>query len=321
MKMGRAILLLILFFSLGNILGQESVNTIEVSRKFKTIMIFPEAISESIIGNEFGFVVDLPKEGGSKYNNRILKLYYDDLATEKENSTNHTVITSSGDVYDFILKLVDKPSRMTWHINKLMSNANIQNHFTENNVTQSSKMETEFHVVSDHSENQTNINLDTLSIPTDQLYKKNPGEYFRLRSYYMQFDKARIPREFVRSDGVFLWLKGVYYNKNEIYLQFKIENKETVDFDVNFLKCSIESAYKNTKAQKLPLNPGNELLLSYKVPKRVQGKSENHFVLVLKKFTLDNKKRFLLELDEKDGNRHLSFRIDHNTINNPIPFE
>jgi hypothetical protein len=284
-------------------------------------MIFPEPIVESIIGNDFGFVVDLPKPEGSKYNNRILKLYYDDLATEKENYTNHTIITSSGDVYDFILKLVEKPDRMTWHIGKTMSNANIEKKDGSRSIDNLRKPQQEFDSDKFPEVDEPPIESDTVPLATDELYEKNPAEYFRLRSYYMQFDKARIPREFVRSDGIFLWLKGVYYNKDELYLQFKIENKETVDFDVNFLKCFIESAHKNSKAQKLPIDTDDELLLTYKVPKRIKGKSENHFVLVLKKFTLDNKKRFLLEVDEEAGNRHLSFRIDHNTINNPIPFE
>src|SRR5690606_33377486 len=78
-----------------------------------------------IIGNDFGFVVDLPKENGSRYNGRILKLYYDDLATEKENYTNHTVITDSGNVYDLILRLLSIPEQLTWLINPEMTVANI----------------------------------------------------------------------------------------------------------------------------------------------------------------------------------------------------
>jgi len=43
----------------------------------------------------------------------------------------------------------------------------------------------------------------------------------------------------------------------------------------------------------------------YKQPKTITGKSENHFVVVFKKFALDEKKEVLVELDEESGNRNL----------------
>lgn len=319
----RTVLYFILAFGFWvSAFSQNRQDTIQISRSYKTILIFPEDISESIIGNDFGFIVDLPNPSGSRFNNRILKLYYDELATEKKNFTNLTVITSSGNVYDFMLELTDKPDKLTWHIKGEMANANIGNLRDGLQVDMAVKKVMQTDSVNGKSlESPEKETINDIALATSELYENDPKEYYRLRSYYMQFDKARIPREFVRNNGVFLWLKGVYYNKNEIYIQFKIENKETLDFDVNFLKCFIVSSYKNTTTQKSPIKPDEELLLSYKVPKRIKGNSENHFVLVFKKFTLDHKKRFLLELDEESGNRHISFKIDHKTINNPIPFE
>ena len=86
--------------------AQAYSDTLQISKNFKTILIFPEYISESSIGNDFGFIVDLPKPGGGKYSGRIVKLYYDELATDNKRMTNYLVITETGDVYDFILKLV-----------------------------------------------------------------------------------------------------------------------------------------------------------------------------------------------------------------------
>ena len=54
--------------------------------------------------------------------------------------------------------------------------------------------------------------------------------------------------------------------------------------------------------------------------KLVAGKSENHFVVVFKKFALDEKKEVVVELDEESGNRNLSLKIGHEIINNPIHF-
>ncbi|RKN83469.1 DUF4138 domain-containing protein [Ulvibacterium marinum] len=302
--------------------AQHCSDTLEVSKKYKTILIFPENISESIIGNDYGFIADLPKAEGSKFHGRILKLYYDELATEKENFTNHTVITDSGNVYDFILNLKEKPKQFTWYIKPEMAITNISGNTqlrsedvtTPSPETKIARTETP----AEQSTSSTN-NKETNSIDraTKELYEKDPMEYYRLRCYYMQFDKAKISRYFSRLDNVFLWLKGVYFNEDELYFQYRIENKEGLDLDINFVKHQIATNYKNSSSnQKLGLEP----VFVYKQPKTVAGKSENHFVLVFKKFALDEKKEVVVELDEESGNRNLSMTIGHEIINNPIHF-
>ncbi len=326
--MTKPLLYLLYFFTSCISFGQ--TDTLEVSRKFKTILIFPENIAESIIGNDFGFVVDLPKENGSMYNGRILKLYYDDLAKEKENYTNQTVITESGNVYDFILKLAPRPKQLTWLITSEMAVANIgRNKSPRDNLSQGGiggpanplSENVESIIKSQGTENNKPskaVSRDSIQVvATQAMYENDPMEYYRLRCYYMQFDKARVSRYFSRVDDVFLWLKGVYYNENELYVQLKVENKEGLDMDVNFFKYSLATTYKKSSSnQRLELTP----VFVYKQPKTVAAKSENHFVVVFKKFALDEKKELLVELDEESGNRNLSLEIGHEIINNPISF-
>lgn len=304
--------------------GQHGSDTLEVARSYKTILIFPENISESIIGNDFGFIADLPKAEGSKFHGRILKLYYDELANEKENFTNHTVITESGNVYDFILKLAEKPQKLTWYIKPEMAITNIDNTFKsigmKSPTDEISILEYEEggkDVVVDSQKPSKKILDNSIDRATKELYEKDPTEYYRLRCYYVQFDKAKISRYFSRVDNVFLWLKGVYYNEDELYFQYRIENKQGLDLDINFIKHQMATNYKNSSSnQRLELKP----VFTYKRPKTVAGKSENHFVIVFKKFALDEKKEVVVELDEESGNRNLSLKIGHEIINNPIHF-
>lgn len=298
--------------------GQGIKDTLEVSKRYKTILIFPENIAESIIGNDFGFVVDLPKANGSKYSGRILKLYYDELGKETANHTNQTVITASGDVYEFILKLTNIPTKLTWYIKPEMATNNIDprlivmTNLEENQIDSLKHIQTEV-TATVFDNNQPTSTED----PTKELYQTNPMEYYRLRCYYMQFDKSKISRYFSRIDNLFLWLKGVYYNEDELYFQFKIENKEGLNMDVNFFKYSLASNYKNSSSnQKLEIKP----VFLYKQPKTVEGKSENHFVVVFKKLALDEKTELVIELDEEYGNRNLSLAIGHHIINNPVHF-
>lgn len=328
-------LLLFLFFLLvkQGLTAQGIRDTIEVSRKFKTILIFPEDIAESIIGSDIGFAVDIPKDIGSRFNPRILKVYYDDLAREKENYTNLTVITRSGNLFDFILKLTIRPEKLTWTIGPEMAATNIDGKtisYSDPKVAREQGMEQESEerpLKKSREPNTVSVQgteelpKDTaLELATPDLYANDPNEYYRLRCYYMQFDKAGIPRYFVRRNGVFLWLKGVYYNNNELYVQFRLQNTEGVDLDVNFIKFFIKSSYRNASQQKIPIDRNNGLLYEYKIPKTVKGGTENHFVVVFKKFSLDNKKELLVELDEEGGNRNLSMSIGRDIINDPKRF-
>jgi len=321
--MTKQLLFLSIFFSAYVGAAQYCSDTLEVSKKYKTILIFPENISESIIGNDFGFIADLPKAQGSKFHGRILKLYYDELATEKENFTNHTVITESGEVYDFILELKEKPEKFTWYIKPEMAIANIEGNSPKTRssilkIQESEKLLTENEDISLKTAIKSSKPKDnSVDRATKELYESDPMEYYRLRCYYMQFDKAKISRYFSRLENVFLWLKGVYFNEDELYFQYRIENKEGLDLDINFIKHQMATNYKNSSSnQKLALEP----VFVYKQPKTVAGKSENHFVLVFKKFALDEKKEVVVELDEESGNRNLSLTIGHEIINNPIHF-
>lgn len=308
----------------GKLTAQIFSDTLQISKDYKTIVIFPENISESSIGNDFGFIVDLPKSEEGKYSGRISKLFYDELATEKENTTNYLVITDSGNVYDFLVKLVEVPTKTTWYINPKMAVANIEDisgkepKNPERKSYNSKKLQehNEENLVKSVSSVKKSKN-NSVDRATKELYLGDPLEYYRLRCYYMQFDKGKISRYFSRLGNVFLWLKGVYFNEDELYFQYRIENKEGLDLDINFVKHQIATNYKNSSSnQKIGLEP----VFVYKQPKRVAGKSENHFVLVFKKFALDEKKEVVIELDEESGNRNLSLKIGHEIINNPIHF-
>lgn len=324
--MKEALFFISTLLSTGALCAQAFSDTLQISKDFKTIVIFPENISESSIGNDFGFIVDLPKSEGGKFSGRISKLYYDELATEKENTTNYLVITDSGDVYDFLVELVTVPNKTTWYIAPEMAVANIDGNPIGEKYDYTARKSNEEEPVEPAQEKDSVFYTigpskkaidNSIDRATKELYQTDPLEYYRLRCYYMQFDKAKISRYFSRSDNVFLWLKGVYYNEDELYFQYRIENKEGLDLDINFVKHQIATNYKNSSSnQKLGLEP----VFVYKQPKTVAGKSENHFVLVFKKFALDEKKEVVVELDEESGNRNISLKIGHEIINNPIHF-
>ena len=315
-----------LLILLVGVFGFAQRDTIQVSTS-AAVVIFPTDISDRILGDDLNFFMSDPQEDGSVFSKRILKLYHNERSIKEEDFTFLTVITLNGNSYEFVLEFKDNPVQKTWYIKPQQAITNIlgsrirsgyqgqeiRNDIPTSNTSQIPTAQTGISFTAFDQEDQQPV--DETVKPTKELYQTDKMEYYRLRSYYMQFDKAKVPRFFARSGDLFLWLKGVYFNEDEIYVQFKIENQEGIDFDVNFLKFSIATSYKksssNQKTESLPV-------YQYKIPKEVKANSENHIVVVFKKFSLERNKVLVVDLDEENGNRNVSLEIDHHLINNPF---
>lgn len=316
----------LLIFLLAGCLAMAQNDTIQVSTS-TAVVIFPTDISDRILGDDITFFMSEQNDGGSAFSRRILKLYYNESPNAKNRYTNLTVITTNGNSYEFTLEYQKNPSQKTWYIKPEQAVTNIlgtpvNSNYQKETATTASDMPTGSGTngtttdeIIPEVEAGTEETISEATKPTKELYETDKEEYYRLRSYYMQFDKAKLPRFFARSGDVFLWLKGVYFSEDEIYLQFRLENQESIDFDLNFLKFSIATSYKKSSSnQKTEILPA----FRYKVPKEVKGNTENHFVVVFKKFSLDRNKVLVVDLAEENGNRNLSLEIDHNLINNPF---
>ncbi|KAA2215756.1 DUF4138 domain-containing protein [Maribacter flavus] len=287
---------------------KKSLDTIEVSRGYKTILSFPETIVESIVGNEIGFVANVPQSEANRFHTRILKLFYDDLVMEEIPYTNLHVITESGLVYDFMLRFTEKPKQLSWYITPEMASAHMDKYLKTSNPSTNGYSKT----VNDPTIQNPIIRVAS-EIPIDSEQRSLEGNCAKL-----QFEKARIHRYFSRADQVYLWLKGIFYQDETLYFQFRIVNDEGLDLDVNFIKFHIATEYDRS-----PSNQRREVepIYVYKLPQTVSGKSENHFIAVFEKFALDKRKTMLVELDEASGSRNLSLSIGHELINNPVAFK
>jgi len=321
--MKRRILLIALLYGF---FGRGQNDTIQVSAN-TAVMVFPSNISDAFLGNELEFYMGDRKKDGSQFSKRILKLYFNDASTKSKAYTSLLVITTNGNSYEFVLESTEKPKQATWYISPEQAVTNILGKKISNSYQQVNKNETESDdddnsVSEDNTEFSENSNVtndeneEEVPIPTQELYELDKDEFFRRKCYYNYTERGNVKQFFARFDDVFLWLRGVYYNNNEIYLQFSIENKENVDYDLNYMKFSIESNYRNA------FNKDNEhkTRYRYKVPKKVKGNSENYFMVVFDKFNLDKKKILKVDLDEEKGARNISLKIFRNIINNPKRF-
>ena len=110
-------------------------------------------------------------------------------------------------------------------------------------------------------------------------------------------------------------VENIVFDTEELYFVIQIKNNSTLDYDLNFLKLSVETRQKGKKKslQRLYQEP----IFKHNMPSKITENETVRFVYVLPKFSLSNDRRAIFELHEKDGERNIELKISHSYINNP----
>ncbi|MEO7984353.1 MAG: DUF4138 domain-containing protein [Bacteroidota bacterium] len=110
---------------------------------------------------------------------------------------------------------------------------------------------------------------------------------------------------------------GIYIKENVIYYQLRLENKSTIDYDIDLLRFYIRDKKKGkrTASQENELKP---LYISGNITK-VKANSNNTIVVALEKFTIPDAKYLGVQIMEKSGGRHLLMKVNNNKIIKAIP--
>jgi len=152
--------------------------------------------------------------------------------------------------------------------------------------------------------------------------KEKPAERFDFKTnYYERFcsylvkRRQRIGKLNNRRDGIILKVENIVFDKEELYFVMTIENKSTLDYDVNFLNLTIQTRKKGKKKslQSLYLEP----VFKYNMPSKIKEGQKTKLVYVVPKFSISNERSVLLELNEKNGERNVKLKLLDKTINNP----
>jgi len=156
---------------------------------------------------------------------------------------------------------------------------------------------------------------DSISVATSEMGIDNRNYYYQKFSSYLLERKQNIGRIKKRNEGIILSVENIVFDNNELYFVIQIKNNSTLDYDLNFLNLSVETRQKG-KRKSLQL-VYQEPIFKQNLPSKIIENETVRFVYVLPKFSLSNDRRAILELNEKDGERHLELKISHRFINNP----
>jgi hypothetical protein len=255
---------------------EEKLDTIFANELKNVALFFPSPISQGITGNDH-FVFTY---------NREKQQHFGLLQARPGEESNLLVIDAAGSVYSYIIKYKKALSRLNYFIGKSESIG---------------------------PEKATAI--DTVKSVKSEKELRNNSHYYQSYSRYLLSKKERIGRISKKQQGIELSLENIVFNRKELYFVILIENKSSLDYDLNYLNLSIHTRQKGKKksSQRILKKP----IFQFEVPVKIRKGRATKLVYVFPKFSLSRDRRAVLELKEKDGERDLKLKISHRFINNP----
>ncbi|WP_031428449.1 DUF4138 domain-containing protein [Flavimarina sp. Hel_I_48] len=252
-----------------------TIDTIYANDQKNVALFFPEPIRQGITGSDnFVFTYNREKEQ-----------FFGLLQAKPGRKVIFWLVNRNGSVFSYIVRYKEQLTKLNYFIPKSKSIGN-----EKPNVADSAKVD---------------------------VSKKELGNevyYYRKFCSYLIDRKQRIGRIKKRNEGIVLSVENIVFDKEELYFVIQIENKSTLDYDLNFLKFSVETRQKGKKKSLQLLY--QEPIFKYNLPTKVVENETVKLVYVLPKFSISNDRRAVLEINEKNGERHLKLKISHRFINN-----
>lgn len=254
---------------------REILDTIYANDQKNVALFFPNPIRQGITGSE-NFVFTY---------NREQEQYFGLLQAQPGNESNLLIINNNGSIFSYIVKYKEELSKLNYFIPLTSSIGNEKP--MDDQLTTTKKQEPRF----------------------------DKSKYYERFCSYLLQRKERIGRLKKRNSGIILTVENIVFDKEELYFVIKIENRSSLDYDLNFLNLSIETRKKGKKKslQSLYQEPN----FTYKLPDKIKENESKTLVYVLPKFSISNERSVVLELNETNGERNIKLKISNEHINNP----
>lgn len=278
MKNSIIIIVLVFISAFAKVKAQTThlLDTIYANDTKNVALFFPEPIRQGITGSDnFVFTYNREKEQ-----------YFGLLQAKPGKESNLLIVNRDGAIFSYIVRYKTQLSKFNYFIPKSSSIGN-----------------------------ERPILNDSISVVTAESNVDNRNYYYQKFSSYLLERKQRVGRIKKRTEGIVLSVENIVFDTEELYFVIQIKNNSTLDYDLNFLKLSVETRQKGKKKslQRLYQEP----IFKHNLPSKITENETVRFVYVLPKFSLSNDRRAILELHEKDGERNIELKLSHRYINNP----
>jgi conjugative transposon TraN protein len=116
--------------------------------------------------------------------------------------------------------------------------------------------------------------------------------------------RPTVARPRTSNNLVQMYMRGIYYHNGVVFFHFKISNLSDLPYNIDFTRFYIkdQKTSKRTSIMEKEIQP---LYIYYAKGTRVEGWDKESVVVAFDQFTISQKKLFMMELFEKNGDRHL----------------
>lgn len=188
--------------------------------------------------------------------------------------TNVTVVTQSGKFYTFDLAYAEKPSFLSFVVEPAANAASKCVALLDNKELNSVQRE--------NLRKEVNSRFQTLN----KLHKDYAGIRFAITNIFIDSDI--------------------------LFFKFKLTNYSNIDYVPDFVRFYIQDSKirKKTAIQQIEQTP----LFFFDLPERVAAHDTKSFTAALNKFTIPDKKKLIIELQEREGGRHFIYKLGNDPI-------
>jgi conjugative transposon TraN protein len=115
-----------------------------------------------------------------------------------------------------------------------------------------------------------------------------------------------------RKNKIEFSIRNVFIRDNKLIFRFSIINESNIKYDIDYLKFYTVDKKRNKKTASQIIE--SQPLFIDNFSNLIEGKSENIFIVGFEKFTIPDNKYFIIEINERNGGRHISFEINNRDI-------
>jgi conjugative transposon TraN protein len=191
-----------------------------------------------------------------------------------DRQTNVTVVTQSGKFYTFNLKFAEKPSHLSFVVDPAANAANKRVALLDNK--------------------------ELNSVQRENLRKEINSRFQSLNKLYKDYA------------GIRFAITNIFIDKDILFFKFRLTNYSNIDYVPDFVRFYIQDSKirKKTAIQQIEQTP----LFFFDLPERVAAHETKSFTAAINKFTIPDKKKLIIEMQELGGGRHFIYKLDNEPI-------
>jgi conjugative transposon TraN protein len=191
-----------------------------------------------------------------------------------DRQTNVTVVTQSGKFYTFNLEFAGKPSHLSFVVDPAANTANKRVALLDNK--------------------------ELNSVQRENLRKEINSRFQSLNKLYKDYA------------GIRFAITNIFIDKDILFFKFKLTNYSNIDYVPDFVRFYIQDSKirKKTAIQQIEQTP----LFFFDLPERVAAHETRSFTAAINKFTIPDKKKLIIEIQELGGGRHFIYKLDNDPI-------